>query len=101
MYGEWLRKKVENRRKLTVFYAPNLTILLWQARNRSVTLMGLDANKCIPLIPFNGIKKAIQYSLLSLISYYHGDERNVLLTLARMWYTLANGQLNTKDVAAK
>ena len=31
----------------------------------------------------------------------NGDEINVLLTLARMWFTLETGEISTKDIAAQ
>ena len=36
-----------------------------------------------------------------MISSFKGDERNVLLTLSRMWFTLVTEEITTKDVAAK
>ncbi|MCF7647438.1 DUF4111 domain-containing protein [Bacillus subtilis] len=38
--------------------------------------------------------------LPSLVEGLHGDERNVLLTLARMLYTATTGQFTSKDHAA-
>ncbi len=40
-------------------------------------------------------------SLQELVEGIHGDERNVLLTLARMWLTAAKGEIARKDVAAE
>ena len=51
--------------------------------------------------PFREIQKAIQFSLPGLISNVKGDERNVLLTLSRMWFTLETEDVTTKDVAAE
>ena len=38
--------------------------------------------------------------LPSLLAGYKGDERNVLLTLARMWFSLETAEMTTKDKAA-
>src|SRR5699024_10262217 len=76
-------------------------ILLWQARKNSITLKGAESKELIPAIPFHEIKKAIRFSLPGLISSFKGDERNVLLTLSRMWFTLVTEEITTKDVAAK
>ena len=38
--------------------------------------------------------------LPGLLGGLRGDERNVLLTLARMWYTASTGKFLTKDAAA-
>jgi streptomycin 3"-adenylyltransferase len=47
------------------------------------------------------LKKAVQDSLPSLLSDLIGDERNVLLTLARMVVTMNTGQIVSKDEAAR
>ena len=39
-------------------------------------------------------------SLPGLLASVDGDERNVLLTLARMWRTLETGEIVSKDVVA-
>jgi len=44
--------------------------------------------------------RAMQDSLSHLLDGVAGDERNVLLTLARMWYTAVEGKISSKDVAA-
>ena len=80
---------------------PDIMILLWQARKNSITLKGAESKELIPAIPFHEIKKAIRFSLPGLISSFKGDERNVLLTLSRMWFTLVTEEITTKDVAAK
>lgn len=40
-------------------------------------------------------------SLPGLIEGIKGDERNVILTLARMWLTVTVGEISPKDVAAE
>jgi aminoglycoside 9-adenylyltransferase len=47
------------------------------------------------------IHKAIRDSLPGLLADLKGDERNVILTLARMWLTAAVGEISPKDVAAE
>lgn len=47
------------------------------------------------------IRRAIRESLPGLIESVKGDERNVILTLARMWLTVAVGEISPKDVAAE
>ncbi|HIZ55177.1 MAG TPA: DUF4111 domain-containing protein [Firmicutes bacterium] len=100
MYGEWLREGMETGKIPQSFYDPDIAILLWQARTYSVPLKGEPAANFIPFIPYSEIPKAIQTSLPGLISGLKGDERNVLLTLSRMWFTLATGEICPKNVAA-
>ncbi|MCD7875501.1 MAG: aminoglycoside nucleotidyltransferase ANT(9) [Cloacibacillus porcorum] len=101
MYGEWLREDMEAGRSPQSCYDPDIMILLWQARKNSKTLKGMECKKLIPFIPFREIKKAIQFSLPSLVSNFKGDERNVLLTLSRMWFTLETQETAIKNIAAE
>lgn len=101
MYGEWLRKEMEAGMIPQACFDPDIAILLWQARKSSMTLKGADCKQLILPIPFREIQKAIQFSLPGLISNVKGDERNVLLTLSRMWFTLETEDVTTKDVAAE
>lgn len=101
MYGEWLREEIEAGEIPQSCYDPDITILLWQTRDHSVPIQGPEAKDIIMPIPMEHIRKAIQESLPGLIASVKGDERNVLLTLARMWYTIATGEICPKDAAAE
>lgn len=101
MYGEWLREEIETGYIPKASYDPDLAILLWQARNYSFSLKGPEAIEVIEPIPMQDIQKAIRCSLPELIAGVKGDERNVLLTLARMWFTVSTGEICSKDVAAE
>ena len=101
-YGEWLRADIESGKLPRNHRMPDLAILLWQARSHSISLIpGVKAADWIPLIPFGEIRKAIRLSLPDLLSWLKGDERNVLLTLCRMWFTLETGTISSKDTAAE
>ena len=69
-------------------------------RKYGVRLLGVTIDEAIPVIPFHDIRRAIALSLPELLSSLPGDERNVLLTLARMWFTLTHHDLTTKDRTA-
>ncbi len=101
MYGEWLREEIETGKIPQPNYDADLAILLWQARMHSRPLKGAQADMLIPLIPFSEVKKSIRASLDGLISGIKGDERNVLLTLARMWFTLETREICPKNIAAE
>ena len=47
------------------------------------------------------VQRAIRNSLPTLLADTAGDERNVVLTLSRMWLTAAMGDIASKDVAAE
>lgn len=100
-YGEWLRSEFENGQILEPTYDPDLAIVLAQARKNSISLFGPDAADILDPVPMTDIRRAIKESLPGLIEGIKGDERNVILTLARMWQTVSTGEISPKDVAAK
>ncbi|MCQ9197113.1 aminoglycoside nucleotidyltransferase ANT(9) [Pediococcus pentosaceus] len=101
IYGEWLRNEFENGQIQEPSYDPDLAIVLAQARENSISLFGPDASNILAPVPLTDIRRAIKDSLPELIDGIKGDERNVILTLARMWQTVTTGEISPKDVAAK
>ena len=100
-FGEWLRPDIERGNLPQPAADPDLALLFWQARSHSLPLFGEPAERLIPPVPFSRVRQAIYGALPSLLDNLEGDERNVLLTLARMWYTLSTGGLGSKDQAAE
>lgn len=100
-YGEWLRDDIEQGRVPQPQRDADAAILLWQVRISSVTLLGAPPSDMIAPTPESDIRRAIGGALPSLMSYLKGDERNVLLTLARMLYTLRERGICAKDAAAE
>ena len=102
MYGEWLRDDMERGYLPQPFSDPDNALLLWQARLHAIPLTeGSPAiETLIPPIPFEEIRRAIRDALPNVLASYKGDERNALLTLSRMWYTLATWEFASKDRAA-
>ena len=101
MYGEWLRDIIEKGQIPQPFIDPDLQVLLYQVQLSHLVLKGPSCTKFLPKIAFSQVQEAIFASLPSLIANFQGDERNVLLTLCRMWFTLNTQKITTKDVAAK
>jgi streptomycin 3"-adenylyltransferase len=101
VYGEWLRTALEGGAIPGAEANPEFTLLLAQAREEAVPLIGPDITDLVPVIPSAIIRKAIGDLLPDLIRAVEGDERNVLLTLARMWNTATTGQFVSKDSAAE
>jgi streptomycin 3"-adenylyltransferase len=101
VYGEWLRKAFEAGEVPEPGSNPDFTLLLAQVRRRATALAGPDAANLLPIVPAADISRAIGDCLPALLDALEGDERNVLLTLARMWQTLATGEFVPKDVAAE
>src|SRR4029453_17741560 len=61
---------------------------------------GPPAADVIPPVPEADLRAAMVGDLESLLDDLGPDTRNVLLTLARIWCTLATGGVRTKDGAA-
>ncbi len=101
LYGEWLRNRLEAGIWPEPCFDPDLVLLLRQARAHGLALAGEAAVKLIPAVPFREIRSAIRHSLPGLLASLKGDERNVLLTLGRMWFTLEKHEICPKDVAAE
>jgi streptomycin 3"-adenylyltransferase len=101
MYGEWLRGRFEKGDVPKPSYEPDLAILLIQARNTGISLFGPKAADILEPVPSQDIRKAIAESLPDLVANLRGDERNVILTLARMWLTVSTGEIYAKDKAAE
>ncbi|MCM2505549.1 DUF4111 domain-containing protein [Aureimonas altamirensis] len=101
VYGEWLRTALESGAIPEAEASPEFTLLLAQAREEAVPLVGPDISDLVSGIPSAVIRSAIGDLLPELIRAVDGDERNVLLTLARMWSTATTGQFVSKDSAAE
>lgn len=101
MYGEWLREQFEKGEIPSAAYDPDLALLLAQLTRNSIALFGHKAEEVLDPIPWVDIQRAMSDSLPGLIANLKGDERNVILTLARMWFTASTGEFSSKDQAAK
>ncbi|MDR3203820.1 MAG: DUF4111 domain-containing protein [Deltaproteobacteria bacterium] len=100
-YGEPLRKNFEAGWRPKTQDDPDLTVILCQTREWSLTLIGPDADKILPSIPKEDLREAIRQCLPGVLNHLKGQEPNSLLTLARMWATVETGRFYTKEEAAK
>lgn len=99
-YGEWLRAAITAGQLPAPHPDPDLAILLTAARSASEPLRGPALDQVSDSVPMSHVRRAIRDSLDPLLGDLVGDERNVLLTLARMVVTLETGWIMTKDQAA-
>lgn len=100
LYGEWLRSEYESGRLPTREPDPNLPVLLTSARRHSSPITGPPLAEVTDPVPGADLRRSLFDALPDLLSDLAGDERNVLLTLARMVYTLRTGVIVPKDEAA-
>lgn len=101
-FGEWLRTDIFAGIFDPAVIDPDLGILLTQVRQRSIPLIGPPAKSFFDLIPESDLYRALSdtLKLWNSPSDWAGDERNVVLTLARIWYSAATGKIAPKDAAA-
>ncbi len=101
-FGEWLRQDL----LAGIFEPPtldhDLAILLTKARQHSIALMGPPAAIFFEPVPRGDFSKALADTIAQWNSEpdWRGDERNVVLALARIWYSAATGRIAPKDIAA-
>ncbi|MCS4307808.1 streptomycin 3'-adenylyltransferase [Rheinheimera pacifica] len=101
VYGEWLREEFEVGNVPEPTPDPDLAIVLKKVIDNSLPLYGSSAEKLFDPVPKADIRRAIRDSLPGLLAETAGDERNVVLTLSRMWLTAATGDIAPKDAAAE
>ena len=99
-YGEWLRAAYEAGAGPSPGPCADVAIALAQARAIGVALRGPAVCDLLDPVPEDDLRRALRDALPALLGDLGGDERNVLLTLARMWRTAVTGAFVPKDVAA-
>lgn len=100
LFGEWLRDEYEAGVLPHREADPNLSVILTSARRHSLVLMGPPLAELTEPVPREHLTQSMFDALPSLLDGLVGDERNVLLTLARILFTLRTGDIAPKDVAA-
>jgi streptomycin 3"-adenylyltransferase len=100
-YGDWWRSEFE-RGDISPWKTPNpdLAVMLASARERSEPLVGPNLRDVLDPIPRADVNQAMLDAIPDLLADLDADTRNVILTLARIWYTTATGSIEPKDVAA-
>ena len=101
-FGEWLREELQAEIVEPATVDHDLAILLTKARQHSVSLVGPSAADLFDSVP----KADFSQSLLDTVAQWNeesdwrGDERNVVLALARIWFSASTGEIAPKDIAA-
>ncbi len=101
-FGEWLREDILAGVFEPAIIDPDLAILLTKARQHSIALVGPAASEMFDPVPADDLSRVLADTLKLWNSPpdWANDERNVVLTLARIWYSAATGKIVPKDVAA-
>jgi streptomycin 3"-adenylyltransferase len=100
-YGDWLRREFE-RGELPAGPAPDpdLAVLLTIVRTDGRALFGPPPADVLDTVPRADLERAMVDGIPGLMADLDSDTRNVILTLARIWVTMATGEIQPKDVAA-
>ena len=101
-YGEWLREAFEsgNVEPWETSTNADLAVLIAMVLLADRPLFGPPPATLLDPVPRSDLADAMVGSLDGLLEDLDGDTRNVVLTLARIWCTVAAGEIRSKDYAA-
>ena len=101
-FGEWIREDLHAGNVEPAIADPDLAILLTKARNHGVSMVGPRASDLFDPVPHADLMRALLDTVAQWqeASDWRGDERNVVLALARIWFSASTGAIASKDVAA-
>lgn len=99
LYGEWLRDEFLTGRLPERHRNPDVAVLITTVRQHATCWVGPHPRDLLTGVPQADLRRAIQDGLAPLLRDLVGDERNVLLTLARMVVTVESGRILPKDEA--
>ena len=101
LYGEWLRTEFVEGHVPEPHANPDLAVLLTTLQQHAKVLRGPDPADLLRPVPAADLHRSAHDSLVPLLNDLIGDERNVLLTLARMLVTIDTGDIVSKDEAVR
>lgn len=100
-YGEWLREDFVNGRLPQPTDDPDTVVLLATAHSAHRVLRGPAFGDVVAPVPPELLRNAVLAVIPDVLEGIEGDERNALLTLARILVTLDTGRIVSKDAAAE
>jgi predicted nucleotidyltransferase len=101
-YGEWLREELLSGDPYPwPAISPDLAVLITMVLQGGRPEVGPPPARLLDPVPRGDLVRAMVDSIPELIGDLEPDTRNVLLTLARMWTTVATGEIRSKDGAAE
>jgi streptomycin 3"-adenylyltransferase len=99
-YGDWLRAEFERGELDPPPTNSDLAVLLTMVLLGDAPVFGPPPAELLDPVPHDDVARAMRDGIPALLADLDDDTRNVLLTLARIWSTLATGVIRSKDAAA-
>jgi streptomycin 3"-adenylyltransferase len=101
-YGDWLRGEFErgNVEPWPTTSNPDLAVLVTMVLCWGVPVFGPPPDELFDPVPYEDLVEAMVGGIDGLLGDLEPDTRNVILTLARIWSTVATGVIRSKDAAA-
>lgn len=100
-YGEWLREDFINGHVPQPVDSADVVILLATAQSAHLVLRGAAFEHVVAPVPRQLLRTAVLDIIPGVLDGVEGDERNALLTLARVLVTLDTGEIVSKSAAAE
>lgn len=99
-YGEWLRAEIAASGPPQPEPMPDLALVIAMALGGNRPLNGPPPAQLLDPVPPADLIRASVAGIPDLLNDLRDDTRNVVLTFARIWTTLATGEITSKDAAA-
>ena len=101
-FGEWLRTDLQAGRFEPPMADHDLAILVTKLRQHSLALLGPPAQDLFAPVPDTDFRRALADTVAQWNAPpdWEGEERNILLALARIWFSARTGDIASKDAAA-
>ena len=100
LYGDWLRDEIAAGGPPRPAPMTGLAIEIPVALAGDRALAGPPPGELLDPVPARDVRRASLAGIPALLDDLPHDTRNVILTLARIWTTLATGEIRAKDAAA-
>lgn len=100
LYGDWLRAAIEAGGPPQPEPMPNLALEITMAIAGNHPLYGPPPAQLLDPVPRADLVRGSLAGIPGLLDDLPDDTRNVVLTVARIWATLATGEIKSKDSAA-
>jgi streptomycin 3"-adenylyltransferase len=99
-YGEWVRADYERGKVPVAEPDPDLALLMTGVLTADRALFGPPPTSVLDPVPLDDVRRATLDAIPGILLDLDADTRNGILTLARIWTTVATGTIRSKDAAA-